>query len=189
MKIRILGIVVVCVALALAVSVGVASYWPPEPASRVVQAHEDGTNHIHPTPTPTPYPALGLAGQVSLHSELYYRESNHTLEVTTVVHHAPPPPDGWQFRGAYWHVSVQYQGWSFSSACQLSPWQPSRGDYENGVATCQIPLPDYADFGNLSEPMLVNMQAGVEFNGDNRPGDIDLSETLYVDLFDRSNWK
>ena len=83
MQVRILSVAAVLVALALVAVVGIVSYGPAQPTSNLVQAHDDGTVHIHPTPTPTPFPALGLAGQVSLHSEVFYREQGHVLEVTT----------------------------------------------------------------------------------------------------------
>ena len=89
-----------------------------------------------------------------------------------------------------WSVNVQYQGWHFGFDCRHDPYD-DRGNarYENGRATCQISLPDYVDFDKLSEPMLVQMQASVSDDGDHRPGDINLHETLYVDLSDKDNWK
>ena len=176
--------------MALVGAIAVVGLSSPRPVANTVQAHEDGTNHIHPTPTPTPYPVLGLSGQVSLHSEAYYHKSTHSLSVTTTVINAPPPPAGWKFSSSSWRVDVNYQGWQFSGSCDDLPWDEfSPAKYENGKATCDISLPDYVDFDKLTEPMLVQVWASAYYKGDNRPGDLSLSEVIYIDLFDRDNWR
>lgn len=189
MRRRHLGIVVFLAALLLLGIVGVVSYGPAQPASDIVRAHDDGTDHYHPTPTPTPYPALGLAGPVSLQSEVYYRESAHVLEATTTVLNAPPPPAGWKYEWSSWNVHVEYQGWSFSTGCSAWNELGNTSRYSDGVATCRMGLPDYADFNRLSEPMVVQVSVQVSYRGDNNRGHIQPSETLYVDLFDKDNWK
>jgi len=184
-----LGIMAIAAALALMGVIAITGLWSPQPVANIVQAHEDGTDHIHPTPTPTPYPALGLAGQVSLHTEAYYHESDHSLLVVTIVNNAPPPPDGWQFQRSQWDVNVEYQGWSFGTSCEIYPQDEHHHHaYEDGRA-CEIPMPDYVDFDKLTEPMLVRVGAYVRYAGDDRPGELDLYENIYIDLFDRGNWR
>ena len=157
-----------------------------EQSRPAVQAHEDDTIHIHPTLTPTPLPALGLNGPLTLETGVIYQKQQHRLVVTAVVNNAPP--EGWQFSpwDSHVYVNVEYKGWSFGTNAGADDSQVT---LQNNVLVANLPLPEYVDLERLVEPMIARIDISVRYYSDRGQVSLHPSETMYVDLHDRGNWR
>lgn len=188
---RVIVVAGTIIALAL-IGVLLAFGWPEPGWYNYAQAHDDGTNHIHPTPTPTPAP---LKGQPQMVSSAKYNLTTHTLDFTSRVIDAPKREDGW-YIGQYGGDRVQhsaeitYQGWSSSSRCDAEYQEPV-DDATHGVAQCSLPLPDHWDLEKVSSSIVVPVGVSGPYfyrkHGED-PVQIGMQATLYVDLFVRDNW-
>ena len=176
--------VVVVVALMLSLAVLVVSL--TSQSRMPAQAHDDGTLHIHPTPTPTPLPPLGLNGPLSLDTGIVYQKSQHRLVLTTVVNN--PPPEGWYFNWASSSVYVNYKGWNFETEANNHD-NSGRVSFQDGVITANLPLPEYVDFNQLTEPMIARVNVSMEYGSDRGQRGLNPRERMYVDLHDRRNWR
>ena len=205
------------IAVLVIVSVVVAVYRPDFGWHGNVQAHEDGTVHLHPSPTPTPatptpaptvrhYPTptptpAPLKGQPQLSSTAYYNRTNHALDLTSHVQDAPKRTDGWHIEELYgetslpeglvysgeYHVSFFHQGWSAESRCSAIYQEPI-GDSTYGVMSCSLPLPEHWNLEQITSSLVIPVRAyGPTFGRDPGKG-IYLEQTIWVDLFVRDNW-
>lgn len=186
------------IAVLVIVGVVVAVHRPDIGGQGNVQAHEDGTVHIHPTPTPTPAP---LKGQPQLASTAYYNRTNHALDLTSHVQDAPKRIDGWHIQENYgetplpegfvysgeYSVSFFHQGWSSGSGCSAIYQEPV-GNSTYGVMSCSLPLPEHWDLEQITSSLVVPVRAHGPGFGRDTGDDIYLEQTIWVDLFVRDNW-
>lgn len=179
-----IGITAVTAVLALVIAVMAVSL--AGQSGPLAQAHDDGTLHIHPTPTPTPLPPLGLNGPLSLGTGIVYQGQQHRLVVTSVVNN--PPPEGWHFANGYVNVHVNYKGWNFSTDGNYHD-DHGRVTFQDDVLKASLPLPEYVDFNQLTEPMIAHVGSSVRYYNDRGQDDMELYETMFVDLRDRGNWR
>ena len=163
-----------------------------------VQAHEDGTVHIHPTPTPTP---RGLNGPLSLDTSMVYEDGQRQLVVVATINN--PPPEGWEMQSARIMVNADNNGWSLNTNLRRSRYEPSPIALNDDHISATIPLPDYADFADLTGPVLAQVYVSIQYEArinsetfdyppnpyDEGTEDLDLVESLYIDLNDRDNWR
>lgn len=191
MNVRAIAIATALAIAAASVITAVISFQPNPRA----QAHDDGTSHIHvtPTPTPTPTPApLGLNGPLSLGTSVVYQDADRELVVISTINN--PPPDGWEFDQATMKISASHEDWiletsarGYSSRYIVDGQQ--RVVFNTDHLIAELPLPDYADFGGLTEPVLANVWVYMVYRDDARGDEIQLRETVYIDLNDRNNWR
>ena len=177
-------------AVALAVLLGVLAVSLNRPSGPLAQAHDDGTLHIHPTltptpsPPPTPLPALGLNGPLSLQTTMVYQKSRHRLVVTATVNN--PPPEGWRSQWASASVHVDYKEWSFYTDSSVGD---GRLVLHDNVLTANLSLPEYVVLEQLAEPLIAHISVHVQYSNDRRQNELYPSETIFVDLRDRRNWR
>ncbi len=189
MNIRALALATASAIVAASVVAVVLSFQPQ------AQAHDDGTLHIHVTPTPSPTPPptpLGLNGPLSLDTSAVYDDATRHLVVTSIIDN--PPPEGWEFERAYITVSAWHEDWSLETEARgfgprIVSGLPELVIFDTNHFSAEIPLPDYADFNRLTEPVLAKVDAQITYHDPAREEYIRVEETLYIDLNDRRNWR
>lgn len=196
---KVSGIRVIITATAIVGLVVVATLitlnWPDAKQNGSVQAHDDGTIHIHstltptPTPTPTPYPPAGLNGPLSLETSFFYRDDQRELVVIATVNN--PPPDRWRMGNAQMSLIASSNDWNMSINLWGNPSYREKPSitFASDHVQAVVPLPDYASFAALTEPVLAWVNVNVVYEDEALNELIHLQETVYIDLHDRGNWK
>lgn len=187
--------IAVATALAIAAVAVIALVASMQPNPRA-QAHDDGTSHIHVTPTPTPLPHPGLNGPIGLDTSVVYDDGSRELVIVATINN--PPPEGWGYNYANINVKAAHNNWELSAYRNgygyqhvIGPHPPLR--FYTDHLTVEIPLPDYADFNRLTEPVLARVEVTLAYKVEDPRStsseEIQLHEVLYFDLNDRDNWK